>query len=251
MINKKEILNSIFFPRKSHLKKSELDHIVSVEEGVGVGVRFYLKSSRFDNIIFFHGNAELAEEYADIAPMYHAQAINLIVVDYRGYGLSDGAPTKENLLSDASKIFNYTLKYLSDKKFNGKKIVMGRSLGSASAWEIASKCDYLLDGCIIESGFCTEIPIFNLWGISPDSIDFELSDGFNSLSKIKEYEKPLLVIHAKLDHIVPFSEGELAYRSAGSENKKILVVESANHNNIIYCIGDEYFKDIRGFIDSL
>ena len=251
MFNKKEILNSIFFPRKSYLKKGELDHIVPVEEGVGVGVRFYLKNNRFDNIIFFHGNAELAEEYADIAPMYHAQAINLIVVDYRGYGLSDGIPTKDNLLSDASKIFNYTLKYLSHKKFNGKKIVMGRSLGSASAWEIVSKCNYLLDACIIESGFCTEIPLFDLWSLSPDSIGFELSDGFDNLSKIKQYKKPLLVIHAKLDHIVPFSEGELAYRSAGSENKKILVVESANHNNIIYCIGDEYFKDIRGFIDSL
>ena len=250
-MNKKEILNSIFFPRKSYSDKSDSDHIVSVDGEIGVGVRFYLKDVRFDNIIFFHGNAELAEEYSDIANMYHAQNINLIVADYRGYGLSDGTPDRDNLLSDALKIYNYISNYLSVEKFNGKKIIMGRSLGSASAWEIASKISSGLDACIIESGFATEIPLFDLWKINPDSIGFQLEDGFENLSKIKKYRKPLLVIHAKMDHIVPFSEGELAYASALSENKKILVVESANHNNIIYCIGDKYFEDIRGFIDSL
>ena len=50
---------------------------------------------------------------------------------------------------------------------------------------------------------------------------------------------------------MPISEGHLTYDSALSENKKILVVESANHNNIIYCLGDKYFKDIEGFISSI
>ena len=251
MINKKDIISSIFFPRKSFLGKSDLDHLISVDGDIQVGARFYLKNEAFDNIIFFHGNAELAEEYVDIAHMYHSQGINLIVADYRGYGVSNGAPDRDNLLSDAPIIFDYIFKHLSDKGFNGKKVVMGRSLGSASAWQIASICIACIDACIIESGFSTEIHLFDLWKIDPNSIGFELSDGFDSLSKIKKYKKPLFVIHAENDHIVPISEGHLTYDSALSENKKILVVESANHNNIIHCIGVKYFEDIKRFIDSL
>ena len=65
------------------------------------------------------------------------------------------------------------------------------------------------------------------------------------------YSRLKLPSTVSLDHIIPLSEGELMHRSVLSKNKKILVVESANHNNIIYCLRDKYFKDIRVFIDSI
>ena len=66
-MNKNKIINSIFFPRKSHLPKDDLDHLVEVESSIFVGVRFFLKDSSFDNVLFFHGNAELSQEYDEIA----------------------------------------------------------------------------------------------------------------------------------------------------------------------------------------
>ena len=160
-------------------------------------------------------------------------------------------PSKDNLLSDSPKIFDYVARQLNSEGFDGKKIIMGRSLGSASVWQIASCRLSSVDACIIESGFATEIPLFSLWGLDPDVIGFELSNGFCNLDKVKKYTKPLFVIHAEKDHIVPLSEAELTYKSALSENKKLLVVESANHNNIIHCIKTKYFEGIRSFIDSL
>ena len=250
-IDKKSIINSIFFPRKSNIQKDENDHLISVEDGVKVGVRFFLKDALFDNVIFFHGNAELAQEYEDIAMIYNQYKCNFIVVDYRGYGLSSGTPTKDNLLIDATKTFAYVKSHLESLSFKGRTVVMGRSLGSASAWEIASKSCNSIDGCIIESGFATEYDLLDLMGVSPESIDFLLEDGFGNLGKIKKYEKPLLVIHADLDHIIPLKQGQLAHDSALSENKKIFIVENADHNNIIYKIKEEYFKLIRSFIDSI
>tara|TARA_Y100000768_G_C23983913_1_gene687573 strand:- start:2896 stop:3648 length:753 start_codon:yes stop_codon:yes gene_type:complete len=250
-MNKKDIINNIFYPRKSDYKSSALYDYINVDDAVKIGLCFYLKDSSYDNIIFFHGNAELAEEYRDISNIYENFKINLIVADFRGYGMSDGVPTKDNLLSDAPKIFNYISKDLNSKNYNQKKVVMGRSLGSASALEIASKDYDNIDGCIIESGFATEIPLFKLFGLNSDDLNFKVSDGFNNLSKAKNFEKPLFVIHAKNDHIVPFSEGELIYSSSLSKNKDILVVEQANHNNIINCIGLEYFQAIRSFIDTI
>ena len=251
MIDTQSIVNSIFYPRKSHLDKDDKDHIIEVEKNTYVGARFFLKDKQFDNIIYFHGNAELAQEYDDIAGMYHSYNLNFIVVDYRGYGLSNGSPNKDNLLTDSQISFNYVYNYLIENSFNGKRIIMGRSLGSASAFEITSKCSNKIDGCIIESGFATEYPLLELMGLNYREINFNLSDGFDNLKKNKNYKGPIFVIHAEKDHIVPLEQGELIYSSSISDNKKILVVESANHNNIIYCIKDKYFENIRDFIISI
>ena len=250
-MNKKDIVDSIFFPRKSYIEKDNKDHLVSVEKGVSVGVRFFLKDKSFDNILFFHGNAELSQEYGDIASYYNFHNCNFIVADYRGYGLSSGFPDRDNLLSDSVVIFDYIKKYLDTANFSKKFIVMGRSLGSCSAWEICSKRKDFINGCIIESGFATEDFILDLFDLNSPQINFELSDGFENLKKIQNFDLPLLVIHADEDHIVPIRQANLTIESALSENKKIFVVESANHNNIIHCIREKYFQMIRNFIDSI
>ena len=79
MIDKQKILNSFFFPRKSHLEKDSKDYLINVEKDIFVGTRFFLKNKLFDNIIFFHGNGEISKEYDDIAALYHHFNINIIV----------------------------------------------------------------------------------------------------------------------------------------------------------------------------
>ena len=135
-MNKAQIINSIFYPRQSNIPKDEKDHLIDTPDGEIIGARFFLKDKKLPTIIFFHGNAELAQEYDDIANYYNRFNLNFIVVDYRGYGLSDGNPTKDNLHKDSREIFKYIKKYLKENKYTGKIIVMGRSLGSASACEI-------------------------------------------------------------------------------------------------------------------
>ena len=250
-MNKNDIINSIFHPRKSYKKQDSKDFMIPISDSDKIGCRMFLKDRSFHNILFFHGNAEIAREYDDVATLYNERNCNLIVADYRGYGLSTGLPDKDNLLKDSIKVFDCIENYLIGNAYLQKIVVMGRSLGSASAWEIASNRSDCLKAIIIESGFTTEYPLLDLFGISSDLIDFKLSDGFFSLKKIKKYKKPLLVIHAENDHIVPLSEGKAAYDSALSKKKKILVVESANHNNIIYCLRDRYFKEIEDFINSI
>ena len=110
--------------------------LVHVGDGETIGARFFLSNRDFPTIIFFHGNAELAQEYDDIANYYNRFNINFIVVDYQGYGLSTGTPTKENLHQDANTAFIYIKEYLEKNKYEGKIVIMGRSLGSASAFEI-------------------------------------------------------------------------------------------------------------------
>ena len=88
------------------------------------------KDKNLPTILFFHGNAELAQEYDDLAEFYNKFDMNFIVADYRGYGLSSRTPNKENLHEDSKTIFKYAKKYLN-KNYDDNLYIMGRSLGTA------------------------------------------------------------------------------------------------------------------------
>ena len=127
---------------------------------------------------------------------------------------------------------------------------MGRSLGSASASEIISKREENISKCIIESGFATEYPLLRLMNVNPEQINYSLGDGFENLSKFKKFKKPLYVIHADMDDIIPFSEAELIIKESKSVQKDLLRVSGANHNNIIMTMNKLYFQKIKDFLDS-
>ena len=241
------IINSIFSPR-NYSSKDDKDILINVENNINVAIRLFIKSRTSPTIIFFHGNAETALDYNDIANYYNEFNINLIVCEYRGYGLSNGTPIKENLHSDSLIIFDYIYKYLNKNNFKGKLIIMGRSLGSCSAAHIIFNKKDKIDGCIIESGFCTEHSLLNLMQIN---IDFKLSDGFDNLKKFKSYDKPLLIIHADLDDIIPISQAELLLLKSKSTKKDLFIVNGANHNNILLYSHDNYFNRINAFIQSI
>ena len=245
-----QLINSIFFPRSTSSKDQD-DHLIKVEDDTSVGIRFFIKDKSYTNILFFHGNGEIAQEYTDIATFFHDFNMNLIVADYRGYGLSGGSPTKENLHNDSLIIFDYVYKYLNDNQYTNKLIVMGRSLGSASAAHIIYNREDKIDGCIIESGFVTEYCLFTLMNINPNDISFNLSDGFENLKKFKKYKKPLLIIHADLDDIVPVSQADMLLLESSSNQKDLFRVDGANHNNIIMISREHYFMKIRDFIESI
>ena len=249
-MNKEQIINSIFYPRDSQIPKDEKDHIIDTPDGEKSGIRFFLKNKSFPTILFFHGNAELAQEYDDIAVSYNQFNLNFIVSDYRGYGLSTGIPNKDNLHADSKTAFLYVQDYLKANQYIDKIYIMGRSLGSASAFEIANNFSDSIKGCIIESGFATEYSLLHLLNIDPDDIEFSLNDGFMNLDKLKRYRGNLLIIHSNLDDIIPFSQAELMLLESPSENKEIYRIDGANHNNIILMAREEYFKKIKNFIYS-
>ncbi len=250
-MDKKSLLNSIFFPRPSFIDKDEHDHLVDVEKGVKVGIRFFIKDKGCPNILFFHGNAELAQEYNQIGKLFNQYNCNFIVSDYRGYGLSNGEPTKDNLHLDADLIFVYVESFLKENNYVGKLLIMGRSLGSASACEIISKHSKNIDGCIIESGFATEKPILDMFNINPIEINFNENDGFENLRKLQTYSKPLFIIHAEQDHIIPFSEAEIMKKESQASKKELWKIPNANHNDIIMHTKENYFIRIKDFINSL
>ncbi len=246
------ILNSfLFHPRTAPQQLRDNDHLIEVEEGIKVGVRFHLKNSSAPNVLFFHGNGEVGPEYDDIAAVYNQRGFNFIIGDFRGYGFSNGTPTAENTMGDAHIILDSVQKYLTENNHSGSIILMGRSLGSVSVLELAKRYPNDFAGLIIESGFAEENPLFDLIGMTAGQAGFKKEDGFQNDEKIKKYKGSLLVIHAEQDHIIPFSQGEELLSLSPSKNKKLVPIPNANHNNILGVNPKKYFEEISGFINAL
>ena len=64
-------------------------------------------------------------------------------------------------------------------------------------------------------------------------------------------ERPTLIIHAEMDHIIPFSEGKALYEACQSGNKKLLEIKGANHNDIFYRGFSEYLDGMKTFANEI
>ena len=227
-----EISRLIFYPRPvwpSSSTPGANDISIPVGDRIAVGARCHVADKKAPNIIFFHGNGEIAADYDDLGPIYNRLGINFFAADYRGYGRSGGEPTVSSMMHDCHKIYDFTRKWLVDNGCTGAFIVMGRSLGSASALELASVNEDQIDGLIIESGFALAEPLLMLLGVDLRSLNFDESKGFRNVDKIKQFHKPVLIIHAEFDHIIPYSDASLFYNASPSQDKTLLKIPGANH----------------------
>ena len=238
----------LFHPRKSAPSADSRDNFqeirIPVAKGIAVGARFHLADAGGATLLFFHGNGEIVADYDDIAPLFNRLGINFWVVDYRGYGISDGTPTASTMMDDCHRIFDFAQKWKAEKRFSGPMIVMGRSLGSASALELAARHPDRIDGLIIESGFAWAGPLLQRLGVDPERIGFDESAGFANVEKIKSFDKPTLIIHAEFDHIIPFSDGKALYDASPADEKTLVTISGANHNDIFLRGLDRYLEAV-------
>jgi len=250
-----EILCSIFYPRSEDFKppstKNMEDLLIPVDDNISLGARFYYKDKKSPTILFFHGNGEIVADYHDIAPVYTGTGVNFLPVDYRGYGKSTGKPTVTGMMNDCHHIFRYVKNKLIKEAYDGPLIIMGRSLGSASALEIAANYEKEIDGLVIESGFAYLKPLLKILGINITAIDLSEHDVIANIDNIKNFYKPALIIHAEHDHIIPFSDGQALYDTCPSKNKQMLKIPGANHNTIFAVGLNMYMAAIKEFAHKL
>ena len=246
VLDRPEVLGYLFHPRPEWGDSaSASDILIPVEDGVSIGARFHLTEKSAPHILFFHGNGEIVADYDDLGAMYNRVGINFLPVDYRGYGRSTGTPTISAMMNDCHLIFNFVVKWLEENGQTGPLIVMGRSLGSASALELCALHKDRIGGLIIESGFAYAEPLLELLGVDTERLGFKEAEGFRNIDKIKTYDKPTLIIHAAFDHIIPFSDGKALYDNCASSDKTLLEISNANHNDILLRGLSDYLAAVK------
>jgi pimeloyl-ACP methyl ester carboxylesterase len=223
---------------------------IPVEEGVSVSARLHRARLDGPTILFFHGNGEIAADYDGISPLFTNLGINLLVVDYRGYGTSDGQPTASHLIADAVTVYERTGSILVENELKARPFfVMGRSLGSAAAITVARHAGQGIAGQIIESGFAYTLPLLATLGLrlELEGAD-EARDGFGNLENISQVDVPTLIIHGQEDRLIPVENAHALYEQCGATDKRLVIIPHAGHNDLLFAGQAPYFEALQAFV---
>jgi fermentation-respiration switch protein FrsA (DUF1100 family) len=195
-------------------------------------------------VLFLHGNAQEVYSWSlvhqELAPLECA----MLLIDYRGYGKSEGVPGEEGLYLDGRAALDWLV---GEGSTTGDVIVFGKSLGGAVACDICRGLG--LKALILESTFTSLASVARhlfpfIRGYAP------AADAYNSLEKLGQIDCPVMVIHGDIDALIPVEEGLALFEAAG-EPKELFLVEGAGHNDVSITAGPEYGRRIRAWLDSL
>jgi pimeloyl-ACP methyl ester carboxylesterase len=255
VLDRPEVAAALFHPRPELEPAPRDDHVsdhqICVDAEIHIGARFHTYSQTGANLLYFHGNGEIVADYDQLGPLFGKLGINLLAADYRGYGRSSGQPTVSAMMVDCHRILAYVRDWIAERGLGGPLLVMGRSLGSASALELAAEHPDVIKGLVVESGFAYAGPLLRLLGVDLETLGFKEEEGFVNLQKIGAYRSPTLIIHAEYDHIIPYTDGLALYKASAAQDKQLLKIENANHNDIMMRGFDSYMQSIQRLVSRV
>lgn len=180
-------------------------------------------------MLYLHGNDKNIgySRELEYARSMHKLGLNVLMIDYRGYGKSTGGPPSESkVYEDAESAWNYLARQKGvapDRIF-----IYGHSLGGAIAIDLAIHHPDAA-GLIEESSFTTMKAMSDLdYGFMPTSV--LVHEQFDSLSKVPHLKIPFLIIHGTWDKTIPFQMAEQLY-AAAPEPKTIKLIQGGDHED--------------------
>ena len=196
---------------------------------------------RYKTILFLHGNAGTLENRIHKINHFKDMNINFLLVAWRGFNGNKGKPTEKGLYEDARS----AVVWLESKGIKENNIVIyGESLGTGVATEIAQKKNFA--GVILESPFTSMIEAGKTkYPYLP--VRLLLKDKYESNKKIKNIKSPILIMHGKVDKIVPFYMGEKMYELANQP--KYFYFSDYDDHMMEY--NEKLLKILKDFIYSL
>ncbi len=194
-------------------------------------------------LLWFHGNAgNITYRYDMIRDMMELP-VEVFIIDYRGYGRSEGKPTERGLYLDARAAWEYLT---STRGIRAERIVIfGKSLGGAPAIDLATQVQPA--GLIVQSSFTSAADVAA--AVLPFFPTVFLHTKMDSIKKIASVHCPKLFIHSPADEVIPYKLGRRLYEAA-PEPKQFYEVPGAPHNSTYIIGGKPYFDALRRFVES-
>ena len=246
-LDRPEVSQNSFYPRRNWTPtpSGAEDHQVEVEPGISLSCRFFPCNPARPTLLFFYGNGETIGDYDQIAPIYNQVDLNFFVVDYRGYGQSQGSPSFCSMQSDAHEVLSYLQRHLDASGRSPDIFVMGRSMGRHPAFELASREAGSLAGLIVESGRPT-LGQF-VYGLDEDTAE-KLEEAYRQM--VSGVTLPVLVIHGEVDTLAPLHQAVEMFHAFTSPAKRLLTIPRAGHNDLLFVGLNEYFSAIYEFVNN-
>jgi len=194
-------------------------------------------------VLFLHGNAGNISHRLDSIAIFRELGLDIFIIDYRGYGQSEGKPSEQGTYLDARAAWEYLV---NDREIAPHKIVIfGRSLGGAVASWLAAQTT---PGAVILESTFTSAPdmAHRLYPFLPVRLMTRLK--YSVKENVKRLSSPLLVVHSRQDEVIPFDMGESIF-AAAPEPKQMLVI-TGDHSGGFLLNRNEYMIVLDKLLDQ-
>lgn len=196
------------------------------------------------DIVYFHGNGGNLSVWLPVLATLHRLHYRVLAVDYRGYGRSSGVPSEQGLYLDAEA----TVRHAVSRRTPGRPLVFwGRSLGAivaASATRVASP-----EGLILEGAFPDKAAVIRAHLLFR-ALNVFSSYRFPAVELLRDFRKPVLVLHGTRDAIIPLALGRELFEGIAAP-KQFVSIDGADHNDFFDEGRTAYWDPIARFIDGL
>jgi fermentation-respiration switch protein FrsA (DUF1100 family) len=216
---------------------------VTASDGTTIHGWYVAAQPEKGTLLFFHGNAGNISHRLDSIGIFHDLGLSTFIIDYRGYGQSQGTISESGTYLDAEAAWNYLTR---TRKIPVRQIIVfGRSLGAAVAAHIAS--EYQPGALILESAF-TSVPDMaaRLYPIFPVRLLSRFQ--YDTKKMLGSVFCPVLIIHSPDDEIIPFENGLHLYESARQPRELLRI--RGGHNEGFLVSGSIYTEGINNFIEA-
>ncbi|HSR52137.1 MAG TPA: alpha/beta hydrolase [Acidobacteriota bacterium] len=219
-------------------------HFIETPDGCRLSAWHLQPSDPLGAVVYFHGNGANLGILNEILINFHQAGLQVLAVDYRGYGWSSGTPSEEGLCVDAETAVRYFRDHLKAPKV--PLIYWGRSLGCAFASYAARKLPP--QGLILETPFPSKASLLRHY---PQYRFFGLFSRVRlaTAKHLHNHSFPVLVIHGDQDRTVPLEQGHLLYQKLDGP-KEFFRVEGADHINLHLVDSEGYMNRVLSFVQQ-
>lgn len=212
------------------------NHFITTKDGVKINVVLIKHSNpNAPTVIYFHGNAgNIGHRYPNVGDLHRYVGVNVLLVEYRGYGRSDGSPSESGLYLDSEASMDFLLSRPDINK--DKIIVFGRSLGGAVAVWLASNKKYSphIVALVLENSF-TSLPdiarsIFADLYILEYIPAIVFKNKYPTVDRIQKITIPTLFLSGQGDKLIPPHMMSKLHSVSGSSLKRIARFPEGTHN---------------------
>jgi fermentation-respiration switch protein FrsA (DUF1100 family) len=192
--------------------------------------------------LYLHGNAGNLSDRPGHLQSLSAAGSEVLIVDYRGYGKSEGEPSESNLYEDAEAAYEWLLAQGRKPK---RIVLYGESLGTAVATDLASRrsCGAL----ILEAPFPSRSAVA---GLIVPVLGPLIARGFETVRKIANVSCPVLVLHGTADTVIPQALGRAVF-DAAPQPKRFWSIPGGRHIDPAPVASDEYRARMRQVFEAL
>lgn len=240
----------IFFPQSiSKQRITQIKHYQNVEEinlttPDGVKLHGWLldesEQKKSPLIIYFGGNGEEVSELLNHKDKFAGWSV--LLINYRGYGLSKGQPNEDELYQDALYLYDV---FSSRSDIDGNEVLAcGRSLGTGVATYLAAERD--IQGVVLVS------PYDSVKKVAQEKlplvpVDLLLQQKFNSESRAAKINVPLLCLAAEEDKVIPLHHSQALFEQWAGP-KKMEIIKAEGHNTLMN--NQETWHNINRFLNQ-